>query len=184
MQLLETHIQTLTLVVLALTALAIFWQAIEARKLARVAVRLVKLSLEQTQLVQTQVHATFRPIVTVTGGTYGPNIATLTLQNVGTGPALSVFGSYRSKATQSVGSLSANEERSFAFHYNLNLTPQRIGPPAPGTRQSMNGTKPFPSALNTSQSQERIVGPRLISSWAGKAQSSLRKSNGAWTCLR
>jgi hypothetical protein len=139
MQFLEAHIQTVTLLVLAFTAGAILWQAIEAGKQAKTSVeqakasvRMAQLSLEQTELMRMQVHASFRPIVTVTGGAYGPNIATLTLKNVGTGPAIAIFGVYRGGISQIVGNLAAEQTVNFRFDNSLNLVPQPVGPPEPG----------------------------------------------------
>jgi hypothetical protein len=128
MQFFEAHVQAVTLLVLAFTAGAIVWQAIEAKKQAEASVSLARLSLEQTKLMQMQVHASFRPVVTVTGGEYSPGIATLTLKNVGTGPAIAIFGVYRSQARQSVGSLSANEKTGFVFQNSLNAVPHLTGP--------------------------------------------------------
>jgi hypothetical protein len=121
------YIQTVTLMVLAFTAGAILWQAIEGRRAAKASLRLAQLSLKQTELIQTQVHASFRPIVTVTDGQYGPGISTLTLKNVGTGPALTIFGLYRSGARWSVGSLPVDQTVTFRFDNMLNLPPAPIG---------------------------------------------------------
>jgi hypothetical protein len=127
MQFLEAHIQTVTLLVLAFTAGVILWQAIEGRKGAKASVELAKLSLKQTGLIQTQVHASFRPIVAFIDGTYRPDITELNLKNIGPGPALTIFGVYRSGFRQSVGSLSTDQSITFRFDNMLNIPPAPIG---------------------------------------------------------
>lgn len=129
MQILEAHIQTLTLVVLAFTAIAIVWQAIEARTQAKASEKLAQLGLDQTKLMRIQALASFRPIITVTHGTYGLNVAMLTLKNLGTGAALGIVGIYRSGFRQRVGSLSAEEATSFQFDNSLNRILRPVGPP-------------------------------------------------------
>ena len=149
---LEMHIQTVTLIVLFITAIIAIWQGWAATKQAKASeeqakasVSMAKLSLEQTELMRTQIHASFRPIVTVMNGAYGPNCATLTLKNVGTGPALAIFGAYRSGYRQPVGSLSAEQTFSFHFDNYHNLVPQLVGPIGPGYQQAKpaNGDVPL-----------------------------------------
>lgn len=129
MQFLDAHSQLASLLVLTFTAFAILWQATEAGKQAKASVKMAKSSLAQTELMRMQAHATFRPVVTVTHGSYGQNVAMLTLKNLGTGSALGVVGLYRSGAQQRVGSLSSAEETSFRFDNTLNRPPQLVGVP-------------------------------------------------------
>jgi hypothetical protein len=134
MQFLDEHIQTLTLVVLTFTGFAILWQALEATKLGKAAVKLALLGLKQTELIQTQVHASFRPIVTIIDGTYRPDVTELNLKNVGVGPALLILAVYRSGARWSMGSLSAGQTVVFRFDNMLNHSPAPIsfgGPDVP-----------------------------------------------------
>ncbi len=136
MQFLDAHIQTLnllvqtvTLFVLAFTAGAILWQAIGGGKQAKASERLAQLGMEQTELMRMQVHASFRPIITIASGTYGHGTATLTLKNLGTGAALGIVAHYRSGFRKSVGSLSASETVIFLFDNSLNHNPILVGPP-------------------------------------------------------
>ena len=122
MQFLEAHSQIPSLLVLAFTAVAILWQAIAS-------VRMAKSSLEQTKLMRMQIHESLRPVVTVAGGKYGPNSATLTLKNLGAGAALGIVGIYRGGGTQRVASLSANESTSFPFDNSRCNISDPIGPP-------------------------------------------------------
>lgn len=126
MQFLEAHTQLASLLVLAFTAGAILWQALEAGKQAKASVRMANSSLKQTELMRMQIHESFRPVVTVTGGEYGPNIAILTLKNLGAGAALGIVGIYRSGFRQRVGSLSAEQAVDFRFENGLNLIPPPI----------------------------------------------------------
>jgi hypothetical protein len=150
----ESHIQAVTLFVLAITAGVAVWQLLAATKQAKssveqakASVRMAQFSLEQTELMRMQVHASFRPIVTVTGGAYGPNIATLTLKNVGTGPAITIFGVYRSGVRQSVGSLSVEQTTSFHFDNYNNVGPERLGPLEPGYQSVSEGNQTVPLRL-------------------------------------
>ncbi len=144
MQFLEAHIQTVTLLVLAFTAVAVFWQAIEGGKQAKASMRLAQLSLEQTELMRTQVHASFRPFVTVLDAGYIPNAAMLKLKNVGTGPALSVVGIYRSQARQEVGDLSPGQMIDFRFENSLNIVPRPVFPLGPGNQSVITAERTVP----------------------------------------
>jgi hypothetical protein len=141
MRFLEAHSQIASLLVLAFTSGAILWQAIEAGKQAKASVRMAKTSLAQTELMRTQIYESLRPVVTVAGGEYGPNIATLTLKNLGAGAALGIIGIYRSGFRQRVGGLSAEESVVFRFDNSLNQNPRLVGPPITksGTLGAANG---------------------------------------------
>jgi hypothetical protein len=114
-------------------------QAKSSEEQAKASVRMAQLSLKQTELMRTQVYASFQPIVIGTGGVHDLNIATLTLKNVGIGPAIAVFGVYRSGFRQSVvGSLSVEQAISFQFDNSHNLPLRPVGPLQPGC-QSVGG---------------------------------------------
>jgi hypothetical protein len=151
---LEAHIQAVALVVLFITAIIAIWQGREATKQAKASeeqakasVKMAELSLEQTELMRKQVHLSLRPIVTVTSGVYGPNSATLTLKNVGTGPALETFGEYRCGYRQPVGSLSAGQTFIFHFDYQNNLVLPPVGPIEPGNQPARAANRNVPLRL-------------------------------------
>jgi hypothetical protein len=113
-------------------------QAKSSEEQAKASVRMAQLSLKQTELMRTQVYASSRPIVTGTGGVYGHNIATLTLKNEGTGPAIAIFGVYRGGFRQRVGNLLVEQAISFQFDNSHNLPLRPVGPLQPGC-QSVGG---------------------------------------------
>ncbi len=118
MQLLEAHIQTVTLIVLALTAIIALWQSIEATRQAKASEGMAKLSLEQTELMRRQMLASFRPILTVTGGEWGTRSASLTVQNIGTGPAVAISAIYLSGSKRSVACLSPEQATKFVYEFD------------------------------------------------------------------
>ncbi len=85
--------------------------------------QMARLSLQQTELIRTQLHASFRPVVEVIGSEKGTQSATLTLKNVGTSPALSLMAVCRSGWQQNLGSLAPESMRVFCFNYSFNLSP-------------------------------------------------------------
>jgi hypothetical protein len=94
----DEFFQCASLLVLAATVYVSYRQAKAADKMAR-------LSLQQTELTRAQLHASFTPIVEVTGGEYGANCAMLTLQNVGNSPALTLTAICRNAHRDTLGTL-------------------------------------------------------------------------------
>jgi hypothetical protein len=153
MHALEEHLQAISLLVLAITAVIALWQLVAATKQAKssveqakASVKMAKLSLEQTKLMRVQLHASFRPVVTVADGEYGLNIAMLTLRNLGAGPALAIFGVYRNGLRQSVGDLSAGQTISFRFDNYQNQILRPVGPPR-SEYQSIGANQAVPLRL-------------------------------------
>ncbi len=117
----DSVIQGATLLVLAATVLYAARQAKASESMAR-------FSLQQTELMRAQMHAAFRPFVIVTGGEYGAGCASLTLKNVGLGPALMLSGLYRGGYRQSVGSLEPGKTETFFFDSGHNIGPPPLSP--------------------------------------------------------
>ncbi|MDE3202268.1 MAG: hypothetical protein KGN79_15255 [Acidobacteriota bacterium] len=115
-------VQVLTLVALVVTVYVSYRQA-------KAAERATILSLKQVELMRTQLNSTFRPVVEVTGGEYGVNSASLTLQNVGNSPALMLTAICRSGYRERLGTLGPDKQRKFKFEGSFNLPQQAIGPP-------------------------------------------------------
>ena len=127
----ESFIQTATLLVLAITVFisyrqfkAATEQAKSSEAQAKASESMARFSLQQTGLMQAQIHASFRPVITVTGGAYSNNAATLTLENLGTGPALALVAIYRSGVRKSLGSLAPEKRIQFRFENSLNQVPR------------------------------------------------------------
>lgn len=119
----ETIIQAASLLVLAAAVLVSVWQAKEAEKMAT-------LSLQQTELMRTQLHAAFMPVIEVIGGEHGAQSAMLTVKNLGTSPALSLCAVFRNRWRENLGTIPPESTRRFRFDYSFNSPPPPVGPPA------------------------------------------------------
>jgi len=121
-------VQVLTLAALVVTAAVAVRQLKAATEQARASdaqakssEQMAKLSLQQTELMRGQLHLAYRPIIEVTGGEYGTQSATLTLQNVGNSPALGVLAICRSGYQEKLGSLAPDKTRRFRFDHSFNV---------------------------------------------------------------
>jgi len=117
----DTSIQAGSLLVLAATVYVSYRQA-------RASERTAKLSMEQTELTRAQLHATFRPIVEVTGEDKTTHVM-LTLKNIGTSPALALTAICRSGSRDNLGNLPPGNERLYRFDNSFNVAPPPAGPP-------------------------------------------------------
>ena len=144
----EEIFQGASLLVLAVTVFVSFRQLKAATEQARASneqakasEKMARLSLEQTELMRAQIHASFRPVITVEESAYGPNSANLILKNIGAGPAIGVVGIYRSGARQSVGSVAVEQTVPFRFDNYLNVIQRPVGPIDPMAQATID-TKP------------------------------------------
>lgn len=132
----EGIFQGASLLVLAATVFVAYRQMKEATAQARASERQAKSSeqmaersLQQSETMRAQLHATFRPVVEVTGGAYEREAIKLELTNVGTGPALALSCIYRSGHRESIGSLEAGKSTVFKFIRSANEVQPPVGPP-------------------------------------------------------
>jgi len=129
-------LQAASFLVLAVTVYVSFRQLKAATQQARASAEqpkssaeMAELSLKQTEIMRTQFHASFKPVVEATGGKWGTQSVTFTLVNEGIGPALSVVAKTRDGFRQELGNIPTDKSKSFLFEYQRNLPPQHIGPP-------------------------------------------------------
>lgn len=116
---LGTIVQTLTLPVLAATVWATWKGAKAAQQSAQIAFR-------QFEVAREQLHSSFRPALEVQGS-YGPNCAQFTIQNIGLGPAFNLTARYISGATDRLGNLKPNAGIEFRFDYSRNALQKLLG---------------------------------------------------------
>lgn len=151
---LQDILQALSLFVLAGTVAVSLRQLKAATAQAKASVdqakssaNMAQYSLQQTEIMRAQAHQSFRPIVGVSKGLYGPNCAVLMLSNFGAGAALNVVGIHRSGYRLSVGTLQVGQTIEFQFDNNHNSIPCPLGADGPERLAEMNRNNPHPLHL-------------------------------------
>ncbi len=85
-----------------------------------------KSSENTARLMQAQMQATFRPVVSVASGRYDAGYTELNLKNFGTGPAMGVVAIYPNRTQENLGDMVAGQARGFRYLHAHNHYPQRI----------------------------------------------------------
>ena len=140
-------LQTLSLLVLAGTVAVSLCQLKAATDQAKSSANMAQYSLQQTEVMHAHIHQSFRPVVGVLKGLYGPTRAVLTLSNFGAGAALNVVGIHRSGYRLSIGPLQVGQTIEFQFDNRHNSIPCLLGADGLERLAEMNRSNPYPLRL-------------------------------------